>query len=152
LRSFRDRVGDRLQEADGTQLSWVGTYEGMPVDKYLKQAALFREALRLKAERSEQLAGFLKSIDTPGLGDLRLIPDKASGAHFQITPAHLMQALWFQLGQVLASNIKLSSCLHCGKLFKVGVGSGRRADAKYCSDEHRALYHSSLNRKPARRS
>ena len=79
------------------------------------------------------------------------MPDKLLGARFQIMPTDLMQALWFQLGEVLASNIKLSSCLQCGKLFEVGVGSGRRADAKYCSDEHRTLYHS-LNRKPARRS
>jgi hypothetical protein len=109
--------------------------------------------LHRKKEGSEQLAEFLKSTGVPGqsLGHLCLIPDRVLGAQFQIAPTDLMQALWLQLGQVLASNIKLSTCLQCGKLFEVGVGAGRRADAKYCSIEHRTLYHS-LNRKPARRS
>ena len=141
------------QDPDGSELLYVDSYEGMPVDKYLEQAAQFLELLRRKEEGPEQLAAFLKSIGTPrqGLGHVRLIPDKVLGARFQIVATDLMQALWFQLGQVLASNIKLSTCLHCGQLFEAGVQTGRRADAKFCSDEHRTLYHS-LNRKPARRS
>lgn len=137
---------------DGTELINVGSYEGMPVAKYLERAALFLEALRRKAEGPEQLAEFLKSTVIPkSLGNFSLIPDRVLGAKLQIVPVDLMQALWCQLGQVLTSNIKLSTCLQCGQLFEVGRGSGRRADAKYCSDEHRTLYHS-LNRKPARRS
>ena len=137
---------------DGSVSVNVMSYEGMPVSKYLKQAAIFLEALDRKKEGPEQLAEFLKSTKIPGqsLAHLYVIPDKILGAQFQIVPADLMQALWFQLGQVLASNIKLSTCLQCGKLFEVGVGAGRRADAKYCSIEHRTLYHS-LNRKPAKR-
>jgi len=145
-------------------------YEGMPVRVHLKQAALFREALELKAKGPEHLAAFLESNSGPpnesqhpvitailksripfGLGILDLIADRTLGARFQIKPTSLMQALWFQLGEVLTSNVRLSTCLHCGQLFEAGVGTGRRADAKFCSDEHRTLYHS-LNRKPARRS
>jgi hypothetical protein len=147
-------VGGYYQDPiDGTELIYADAYEGLPVSKYVEQAAIFLEALRRKAEGPEQLAAFLKSSGAlrQSLGDLHLIPDRALGARFQITPGDLMQALWFQLGQALASNIKLSTCLQCGQLFEVGVGSGRRADAKFCSDEHRTLYHS-LNRKPARRS
>ena len=125
----------------------------MPVSKYLEKATLFLNALRRKAEGPEQLAAFLGLSGAPGqsLGQLGLMPDKLLGARFRIVPVHLMQALWFQLGEVLTSNVKLSSCLQCGKLFEVGAGSRRRADAKYCSDEHRTLYHS-LNRKPAKRT
>ena len=126
---------------------------GMRVNPYLKQAALFLEALRRKAEGPEQLGAFFKSngMVSTYLGQLRLVPDKELGARFEIKPIGLMEALWLQLGQVLASNIKLSTCLQCGRLFEIGRGSGRRADAKFCSDEHRTLYHS-LNRKTARRS
>jgi hypothetical protein len=129
-------------------------YDGMPVGIYLKEAELFREAMRQKAKGPEQLAAFLKTISAPptnNLGFLQLIPDEVSGARFQIMPITLMQALWCQLSQVLTSNIKLSTCLRCGQLFEAGLRTGRRADAKFCSDEHRTLYHS-LNRKPARRS
>jgi hypothetical protein len=144
---------------DGSESVKWHDYEGMPVGTYLKQAALFRDALRLKAEGSEQLAAFLKSTSGPTtvlgptskLGFLTLIPDRVLGARYEIVPLDLMQALWCQLAQVLTGNIKLSTCLHCGQLFKAGLRTGRRADAKFCSDEHRTLYHS-LNRKPARRS
>jgi len=138
---------------DGSELLYVDFYEGMPVGKYLEYAAIFKEALHQKKEGPEQVAAFLKSSDARmlALGHLALVSDKRLGARFQIVPADLMQALWSQLGQVLASNIKLSTCLQCGELFEVGAGSGRRADAKFCSDEHRTLYHS-LNRKPVRRS
>jgi hypothetical protein len=151
-RLYRDPI-------DGSESVKWHDYEGMPVRIYLNQAALFRDALRLKAEGSEQLAAFLKLTSGPTtilgptskLGFLTLIPDRVLGARFQIVPVDLMQALWFQLGQVLTSNIKLSTCLQCGHLFEAGLRTGRRADAKFCSDEHRTLYHS-LNRKPARRS
>jgi len=138
---------------DGSQLDYVSSYEGVSVVEYLKQSAAFDEALKCKAAGSKQLAAFLGSGTAAGgiLGHLRLAPDRNLGARFQIRPLDLMQALWFQLGEFLASDIKLSTCLQCGRLFQVGAGSGRRADAKFCSDEHRTLYHS-LNRKPARRS
>lgn len=138
---------------DGSQLDYVASHEGVSVAGYLRQSAAFREALERKAAGSEQLAAFLGSGIAPGeiLGSLRLAPDRNSGARFQIRPRDLMQALWFQLGEALASDIKLSTCLQCGELFERGPGSGRRKDAKFCSDEHRRLYHS-LNRKPARRS
>ena len=138
---------------DGSELVNVDSYEGMPVRKYLDQAALFNEALRRKVEGPEQLAAFLKTTGSAAQssGVLRLMPDKVLGGRFQIAPVNLMQALWFQLGQALASDIKLRTCLQCGQLFEVGVGSERRADAKFCSDEHRTLHHS-LNRKPAKKT
>ena len=151
-RVYRDPI-------DGSEsVKWHDS-EGMPVGIYLKEAEQFREALRLKAKGPEQLAAFLKTTSGPmsilgptnNLGFLQLIPDEVLGARFQIMPINLMQALWCQLSQVLTSNIKLSTCLHCGQLFEAGLRTGRRADAKFCSDEHRTLYHS-LNRKPARRS
>jgi hypothetical protein len=145
VRLFRDPV-------DGSGLlKWDDADEGMPVGIILAQAALFHDALRLKTEGSKQLTAFLTSIKTPRFGDLSLVPDRVFGVRFQIRPLTLMDALWLQLGTVLASGIKLSTCLQCGQLFEVGAGTGRRADAKYCSDEHRTLYHS-LNRKPGRRS
>ena len=88
-----------------TVRNWsTDSYEGMPVSKYLEKATLFLNALRRKAEGPEQLAAFLGSSGAPGqsLGQLGLMPDKLLGARFQIVPADLMQALWFQLGEVLA--------------------------------------------------
>jgi hypothetical protein len=103
-------------------------YRGMRVEKYLELAALFREALRQKASGPEQLAAFLKSIEIPRFGRVVLTPDRVVGASIKIMAINLKSALWMQLAQNLASNIKLSTCLQCGQLFEVGAGTGRRAD------------------------
>jgi len=34
------------------------------------------------------------------------------------------------------------ACAHCGAMFEAGRGAGRRADAKFCSDEHRVAFNS----------
>src|SRR5205085_8328910 len=56
--------------------------------------------------------------------------------------ASLREALWLQFGQELSSGHTLRECIYCGALFEVGPGTTRRADAKFCSDEHRIAYNS----------
>jgi len=41
-----------------------------------------------------------------------------------------------------ASRAAIKQCLHCGVRFEAGRGAGRRADAKFCSEEHKIAYHS----------
>ena len=36
----------------------------------------------------------------------------------------------------------VKKCLSCEKIFEAGGNSGRRADAKFCSDQHRIKYNS----------
>lgn len=37
---------------------------------------------------------------------------------------------------------ELHVCAWCKELFKTGVGTGRRLDAKFCCDEHKTTFHS----------
>jgi len=60
-------------------------------------------------------------------------------------PPTLLDAVWLQFGQALASNAQLRQCDHCGKWFEAGIGTGRRADAKFCSSECQ-IEHKSLQR------
>jgi len=75
-----------------------------------------------------------------------LVPDPMTGTwQLQLSPPTLLDAVWLQFGQALASNAQLRQCDHCGKWFEAGIGTGRRADAKFCSSECQ-IDHKSLQR------
>jgi hypothetical protein len=57
-------------------------------------------------------------------------------------PVSLGDTLWLQFGQAMMRGAQLRACVHCGGWFEVGAGTGRRADAKFCSDEHRVAFNS----------
>jgi hypothetical protein len=57
-------------------------------------------------------------------------------------PSSLRDALWLQFGQAVTRGDQLRACLRCGDWFEAGVGTGRRADAKFCCDEHRKAFNS----------
>src|SRR5262249_24745568 len=81
----------------------------------------------------------------PLRGQLRawLAPDPTTGAwRMKLQPPSLLDAIWLQLGQAITSNADLRSCVHCGNWFEAGGRSGRRADAKFCSDACRINYNS----------
>jgi hypothetical protein len=59
----------------------------------------------------------------------------------------LVTVLWARLFQALLSGLVIRRCAQCNKLFTAGTGTGRRLDAKFCSDEHRVLFNS-LKRTP----
>jgi hypothetical protein len=61
---------------------------------------------------------------------------------FRFTPPTLVNALWLELGQTLSSDASIRNCLHCGGWFEAGPGTGRREDAKFCSDAHRVAFNS----------
>jgi hypothetical protein len=79
----------------------------------------------------------LGSIETslfadPITGDLQM----------RLTVPDLLTGLWVQLGQSLASGAAMHLCEHCSMPFEVGPGTGRRLDAKFCSDDHRVAFNS----------
>jgi hypothetical protein len=54
----------------------------------------------------------------------------------------LLNALWFEAGEFLTRDAQVRECMYCGGWFETGPGIGRRADAKFCSDEHRIAFNS----------
>ncbi len=84
-------------------------------------------------------------LDNNSIGDVeaRIVFEPADGAfQLQLTPKNLISALWLQLGQFLSGKERLKICFHCSELFEVGAGTTRRADSKFCSDEHRIIHNS----------
>jgi hypothetical protein len=66
----------------------------------------------------------------------------------RIVPSTLLDALLLQLASSVSSGAKLRKCLQCEDWFEVGPGTGRRLDAKFCSDEHRTEYHNYNRSRP----
>ena len=66
----------------------------------------------------------------------------AKALKWELRPASLLDALWLQLGQALTADVQFRKCEHCTEFFVAGRGTGRRLDAKFCSDEHRIAFNS----------
>lgn len=55
----------------------------------------------------------------------------------RIVPMTLLDGLWLQVAQSLASSTSLRQCIQCQSWFVFGTGTGRRKSADYCSDKCR---------------
>ena len=66
----------------------------------------------------------------------------AKALKWEFRPASLLDALWLQLGQAVTSEAHFRQCEQCDEFFVAGRGTGRRLDAKFCSDEHRIAFNS----------
>jgi hypothetical protein len=121
------------------------TFEGMDgkkgenVDSALQQAQLMSKVLRA----AEQAHYPIEKPDKPTAVSLTInIGDSGLDRPFlKLEPRTLLDAIWLQLARVLAGDGEIRHCLYCGVWFAAGGQSGRRQDAKFCSDEHRIAYH-----------
>jgi hypothetical protein len=78
-----------------------------------------------------------------GVLDTRIIFDQVKKApRVRLTVKNLITALWARLFEILISDVVLRRCAHCNALFTAGVGTGRRGDARFCSDEHHVRFNS----------
>lgn len=57
-------------------------------------------------------------------------------------PDSLLHALRLQLILAIVGAEKLIQCQYCQMPFAVGVGTGKRIDAKFCCDDHRVRFNS----------
>jgi hypothetical protein len=75
--------------------------------------------------------------------DAKVVWDSTAKApRWEFYAKTLLDALWLQLGQSLTAGAQIRQCEHCRDWFEAGRGTGRRLDAKFCSDEHRVAFNS----------
>jgi hypothetical protein len=126
---------------------------GEPVPLGLANAEMFRELLQLQASGNprnlasrfeSKIAGF---VGAGQVGQVELVPDSEKGLRLKVTPPTFLGALWYQLALKL-SDADLRMCPLCHRVFEVGRGTGLRADAKFCCQEHKVEY---FNQKRHRR-
>jgi hypothetical protein len=120
------------------------TDRGEEIPLVLEHAASFRSCFGETKETRKHLAKWIGNGRTFANLEASLRVDRTS-VRLRIVPKNLLSGLWLQLAKNLAGGMERRFCRQCSKLFEAGKGTGRRLDAKFCSDEHRRLYNS-LNR------
>jgi hypothetical protein len=127
---------------------------GESVPAALEQARIFREILHHHRKGPRKLAACFQSLTaaySQDLGSINLVRDPARGLRLTVTTETLITALWLQLGQKLSGEPEIRECRHCGQFFEAGPSKGRRADSKFCSDEHRIIFNSQQRSKHSRK-
>jgi hypothetical protein len=137
--------------ADGV-LSFVNTYghftnAGIVCGRGDMVPAVLEEAEKM-SKRLDRLSSSRPSLG-PDIPVTKLhgfaVADRASGGiALKLVPATLRDALWLQLTIALADGTKIRKCRFelCDEWFRAGAGTDRRADAEFCSDEHRKRFNS----------
>jgi hypothetical protein len=142
-RDFRvaDYVGDLFYRAE---------FGGEEVEKDLEEASFFRRCLE-NSNSPQRIRSII--AENRYIFILRAVPGdgRKTGLDIQVDPGDLLQALRFQLFLKLTGNANLRSCRHCGQWFEVGPGTGRRLDAKFCTDKHRIFANSAKRTKQVTR-
>ena len=125
------------------------TPDGEDVGHHLNTAQLFHEILeqsgkgwrRIRPTLAESIATALAGKP---LGRISLAGDRQYGFQMVLTARSLMDGLWLQLSQKVAGQAEFTKCNlpSCGRIFEVGSSSGRRLDARFCSDSHRIRFNS----------
>jgi hypothetical protein len=119
---------------------------GEPVDSITGEARTMRRLLDAIAAAPRQLPeDLLHELEMNVMVEVRttLEWDSITRAPVWVfSPGLLRDALWLQFDQAVTRGDQLRACLRCGDWFVAGVGTGRRADAKFCCDEHRKAFNS----------
>jgi hypothetical protein len=139
----------RVDEHGFKEMEDCPTLDGEDVDPHLETAKLFREILAqsTKGWRRTPLAladSIADALAEEPLGEVSLADDRAHGFRMVLTANSLMDGLWLQLAQKVAGQATFMTCKlpSCRRIFEVGSSSGRRLDARFCSDSHRIEFNS----------
>lgn len=120
--------------------------EGESVDELVALAKLFKKVLASTSEKlSRSLSDDVEDLLSQYGSDVSLnfSLDRKGRIHPTISPTSLIAGLLVELAQLAdGSSFKTCKLASCGALFAAGGRGGRRADATFCSAEHRIEHHS----------
>jgi hypothetical protein len=118
--------------------------KGENVREHLESAGFFREIIGAKPRRrlSKGAAPWVENLGRDGIGEIQMLFDKHGALRPVLKPTSLISGLFWQLINSKRAGAQYRTCQYCAVIFQVGVGSGRRADAKFCSDEHKKEFNS----------
>ena len=147
---FLDRVDPYgpsfFREKSGKYCRVKGAPEpcGENVQRHLQSATFFREILQVRPRRhlSREVADWIEDLGVDGIGDVQMHFDERGILRPVLKPTSLMSGLFWQLFNSVRGGAQYRPCDHCGIIFRMGAGSDRRTGAKFCSDEHKVLFHS----------
>jgi hypothetical protein len=117
---------------------------GEPAYNTVVHAEGMREFLGFASGDKQLLTrGIEAQMNALGHIDVAIVLDaETTRPKLRLSPSSLLDALWLQFAQALAGGSSLRQCQLCGGWFETGDGTGRRRDAKFCSNEHRIAFNS----------
>jgi hypothetical protein len=138
------RVFANIEKTRGGALGFIETFGPLSLDgvaggKGEKLSTVFEWAGVMQS-RLQKVKGRQDDLPRNSL-EAHLVTDR-DGVRLEFRPSTLIDALWLQLGQELSGGSKILRCIHCQQFFRAGPGTARRADATFCSDEHRIEFNS----------
>jgi len=128
------------------------TAKGELVDGVLAHADAMRDLFRFSSGDRARRAKVIASLQLNPFSELEVtleLDAAIEGLKLRLSPTSLLDAIWLQCAQELLGGATVRQCRSCGGWFETGPRTGRRADAKFCSDEHRIAFNS-LNRSKGR--
>jgi hypothetical protein len=120
-------------------------HKGELVDGVLAHADTMRDLLFFSTGNRAHRAKLIAELQVNPFAELEVTFGLDAGREdlrLRLCPTSLLDAVWLQAAQHLSSGATLRQCQHCGQWFEVGPGTGRRLDAKFCSDQHRISFNS----------
>ena len=123
----------------------LDTQRGELVDGVLAHADTMRDLFLFSTGDRARRAAVLAGLQVNPFAEMEVTLELDAGSEdlkLRLSPTSLLDALWLQAVQHLSSGATVRQCQHCSQWFEVGPGTGRRADAKFCSDQHRISFNS----------
>ena len=120
--------------------------KGELVDGVLAHADTMRDLFLFSTGDRAHSAKLIAQLQANPFAELEVTLGLDAGSEdlkLRLCPTSLLDAVWLQAAQHLSSGATVRQCQHCGQWFEAGPGSGRRLDAKFCSDQHRISFNSS---------
>lgn len=144
----RNSLGPRFAQADKSRnfsaIKGAPEPNGESVRGHLESAGFFRAILGAKPRRPlpPGAGAWMENLGTDGIGEVQMLFGKDGALRPVLKATSLMSGLFWQLINSKRAGAQYRSCQYCGIIFEVGVATGRRADAKFCSDEHKIVFNS----------
>jgi hypothetical protein len=136
--NFIERFGPLT--ADGRDIE-----KGELVDGVLAHAGALRDLFFFATGDRARRAAIIADLQVNPFAELEVslgLDPASDDPKLRLRPTSLLDALWLQAVQHLSSGSSMRQCVHCSAWFEVGPGTGRRLDARFCSDQHRITYNS----------
>lgn len=138
---------EAFREGPDGKLQAVRSIKGENVTDHLDTARVFRDVLRQSSQGWDNVPRRLdmelyNRLFDESVGEVRLIGYPKRGFRLALIANSLMHGMWLQLARSISGGAGFRICELCGGPFEVGPNTGRRADAKFCSDAHRREFNS----------
>ena len=132
-------IGDGESFADSHRRTLWSLQDGEGIEIGLEEASAYRDLIANKG-RTKFIAKRIEQYSM--VYQFKVAPDSRNRLRFVAEPRSLLDLLRLSIVQSLMGASSYMQCRFCAEFFERGIGTSRRADAQFCSDQHRIRFNS----------